>query len=603
LSVRRSRFAVLFVSLAASLLAAAAFASIASAETYVVSELADESEPGGCQGPTGPCSLRAAISRSNERLGPDAIEFGVAGTIEVENSPLPSVEDPVTIDATTLPGYAGKPLVALDGSQLPIDGSRSGLEIEAGPVIVEGLAIGNFADVGIEVLSEEPTRICASYIGTDMSGMNAAPNEFGIETFLSEGAQIGAGCPAGRGNLISGNEYYGIVDKGTNTSVAGNRIGLDAAGGPLANGALTDIPGTGAGIQVEPTSKGLLVGPEPGEAGNTIAFNVSSGVFIRENATSPTIEGNSIHSNTGLGIAIEADRPPVPVLSSALSGAAGTVVNGTTTGTAGETYFLDFYANESCDPSGAGEGQTPIGTAVVDAATTGNVSFSATGVAQLPAGQDVVTATVTPEGPGPTSEFSICRTAVRVQPPGPGPAPPTTHGLAPENGDSLVAVPSAGKILVKAPGEKKFHVLKEGEEIPVGSVVDATDGKVTITSVDARGKTQSATFFGGVFRVTQRDGQGLVVLRLVGGDFSSCGSSSSAASASKKAGNHLWGSGKGDFRSEGRHGSATVRGTIWLTEDRCDGTFFRVRRGVVTIRDFAAHRTVKLPAGETYLAD
>ena len=42
---------------------------------------------------------------------------------------------------------------------------------------------------------------------------------------------------------------------------------------------------------------------------------------------------------------------------------------------------------------------------------------------------------------------------------------------------------------------------------------------------------------------------------------------------------HLWGDGKGDFQTRGRGAAATVRGTIWLTEDRCDGTLVRVRRG------------------------
>ena len=64
----------------------------------------------------------------------------------------------------------------------------------------------------------------------------------------------------------------------------------------------------------------------------------------------------------------------------------------------------------------------------------------------------------------------------------------------------------------------------------------------------------------------------------------------------------LWGSGKGNFRTEGNNGSATVRGTIWLTEDRCDGTFFKVRRGVVTIRDFGADETFPLGKGKSYLA-
>jgi hypothetical protein len=75
-----------------------------------------------------------------------------------------------------------------------------------------------------------------------------------------------------------------------------------------------------------------------------------------------------------------------------------------------------------------------------------------------------------------------------------------------------------------------------------------------------------------------------------------------AASASRRHGHGLWGSGKGNFRSEGRHGSATVRGTIWWAQDRCDGTKFKVKRGVVTIRDFTNHKTLKLHKGETYLA-
>ena len=65
----------------------------------------------------------------------------------------------------------------------------------------------------------------------------------------------------------------------------------------------------------------------------------------------------------------------------------------------------------------------------------------------------------------------------------------------------------------------------------------------------------------------------------------------------------LWGSGHGNFSTEGNHGSATVRGTIWLVEDRCDGTtFFKTRRGIVTVRDFFLRKTLPLPAGKTYVA-
>jgi hypothetical protein len=45
-----------------------------------------------------------------------------------------------------------------------------------------------------------------------------------------------------------------------------------------------------------------------------------------------------------------------------------------------------------------------------------------------------------------------------------------------------------------------------------------------------------------------------------------------------------------------------VRGTRWLTVDRCDGTLTVVRSGTVAVRDFTRDRTVLVDAGERYLA-
>jgi ferric-dicitrate binding protein FerR (iron transport regulator) len=64
----------------------------------------------------------------------------------------------------------------------------------------------------------------------------------------------------------------------------------------------------------------------------------------------------------------------------------------------------------------------------------------------------------------------------------------------------------------------------------------------------------------------------------------------------------LWGSGKGKFRTSGKYASATVRGTIWLTQDECDGTLIRVKRGTVQVRDLTRHKTVTVKAGHSYLA-
>lgn len=69
------------------------------------------------------------------------------------------------------------------------------------------------------------------------------------------------------------------------------------------------------------------------------------------------------------------------------------------------------------------------------------------------------------------------------------------------------------------------------------------------------------------------------------------------------SGRRLWGSGKGSFRTKGERGSASVRGTEWLVADRCDdNTFFKVKTGVVSVRDFVEKRTLTLRAGGTYVA-
>jgi hypothetical protein len=72
--------------------------------------------------------------------------------------------------------------------------------------------------------------------------------------------------------------------------------------------------------------------------------------------------------------------------------------------------------------------------------------------------------------------------------------------------------------------------------------------------------------------------------------------------AAKKGRGGLWGDGKGRFSVRGDSSSATVRGTKWYVENRCNGTYTRVVRGVVAVRDFAKKKTIVLRAGGTYTA-
>ncbi len=74
--------------------------------TYMVTNTAD----------SGPGSLRQAILDSNAHPFTNTIDFDITGgTIILPQSPLPPITNPVIIDATTEPGYAGTPLVQITG--------------------------------------------------------------------------------------------------------------------------------------------------------------------------------------------------------------------------------------------------------------------------------------------------------------------------------------------------------------------------------------------------------------------------------------------------------------------------------------------------------
>ena len=113
--------------------------------------------------------------------------------------------------------------------------------------------------------------------------------------------------------------------------------------------------------------------------------------------------------------------------------------------------------------------------------------------------------------------------------------------------------------------------------------MDTTAGVVEITSVPKAGGTpQSARFYQGIFKVTQ---VGSITNLALTEPLASCRGGGRAAATTKKRKRHLWGDGKGSFRTSGTYSSATVRGTKWLVQDSCAGTLTRVVRGSVTVRD------------------
>jgi hypothetical protein len=108
-----------------------------------------------------------------------------------------------------------------------------------------------------------------------------------------------------------------------------------------------------------------------------------------------------------------------------------------------------------------------------------------------------------------------------------------------------------------------------------------------------------------VFIVRQARGSSVTELRLSGDELESCPRDRTAAAAQSTRERRMWGrvgKRRGRFRTRGRWSSGAVRGTVWLTLDRCDGTLTRVRSGTVVVREIARRRTAIVEAGERYLA-
>jgi hypothetical protein len=196
--------------------------------------------------------------------------------------------------------------------------------------------------------------------------------------------------------------------------------------------------------------------------------------------------------------------------------------------------------------------------------------------------------------PAPSPSPSPQPTAAPTPTPTPTPSPPPT----PTFHQDVVVQPS-GTVKVRRPGTSTFVTVSSAAEIPLGSTVDTTHGTVVLSSVPKPGaQPQSATFYAGIFKVTQPGGVTQLTLTQ---PLAPCGARASAAAKQRRT-RKLWGSGHGTFRTQGRFSSATVRGTQWLVQDSCAGTLTRVVRGVVAVRDDVRHKTLVLRAGKKYLA-
>jgi hypothetical protein len=365
------------------------------------------------------------------------------------------------------------------GNWIGVDATGSAaLPNEHGVDVVGGsdTVIGGSSDLGEgNVLSGNNTsgvnlsggvtgvQVLGNMIGTDPSGTVAVGNgQAGVRVLSGASNNEIGGFGSGEGNLISGNQFYGVevLDEGTqgnriwcNTIGPGFGVSLaheQLAGVLISLGADATEVGSSScqnelrdneiGVEVVDvgTEDTLIVGNHihwndigvhvTGGAGpttvggsgseNMIAGSETAGVVVTETGTKCTIADNEIFNNPGLGIDLgndgvtandtgDGDDGPnalvnFPVLASALSDCATgqTTIEGAVDTSSPEQGLVRLFVSDYPESLGGyGEGATPLTTVV----PAGDGSFSVT-VAEQAAGT-AVTATYTDSG-GRTSEFS-----------------------------------------------------------------------------------------------------------------------------------------------------------------------------------------------------
>ena len=170
----------------------------------------------------------------------------------------------------------------------------------------------------------------------------------------------------------------------------------------------------------------------------------------------------------------------------------------------------------------------------------------------------------------------------------------------PVTGETVVVKEAKGQVRVKPQGSP-WVPLETVSSIPLGAVIDATDGEVRLESELGNGRDQAGFFHGGKFQVRQApNGTTSLVLR---GRLDCTTSELASVSRKRRRARRLWGRDSGGrFRTRGRDSIATVRGTEWLTMDTCGGTLTRVTEGAVSVRRIGGRRSVLVEAGEKHFA-
>jgi hypothetical protein len=174
---------------------------------------------------------------------------------------------------------------------------------------------------------------------------------------------------------------------------------------------------------------------------------------------------------------------------------------------------------------------------------------------------------------------------------------------------SAIATAHSGTVLVRRKGSASFVPLTEAR-VPLGSELDATNGRVTPLFVVTNGTTQTAEVFGGRFFVAQSTSGAVTFtlsLPLTGCRKIKLPRGASTAHAYPRRGpkvRQLWVHDvSGSWATVGRFVTTSASSTTWMTLDECSRSLAKVTQGRVKVRDLVKRKTKSVTAGHSYIAD
>ncbi len=319
--------------------------------TLTVTTTADDLTPGD-----GTVSLREAITAINagNNLGDadivntgaafgtgDTIHFNIPGSAPFQINvggtglgALPTLVKPVVIDGASQTGFAGKPIVVVNGAAAGANANGFNIELGTGAftsgVTINALVINGFSANGVLVGPDNlsgaggvANTVTNNYIGTNAAGTTAVPNALNgvfVNGVDSNNTGTAASDNLIAGNVISGNGNDGVLIQAnvngiaTGNLVSGNFIGTTAAGtAAMPNGQVGSTAENGnSGVEIVGASGNLVGGTNvsgdsvtgalppaltaTAGAGNVVSGNAVDGVHIIGTLTDPA-QNNGVAAN------------------------------------------------------------------------------------------------------------------------------------------------------------------------------------------------------------------------------------------------------------------------------------------------------------------